>query len=471
MSSGQLRSKGASNGQSLPERTRKTKTSTNQPDQQTMDQQSSPQPEQPSKPGSAQQPAGESAASTTSPAPRVESMPLHTTGLPQMPAVQVGLLSRTSSPQVQLPVTQTSSSHISPMSGPLFTEDRLSTSGSDQMCDQEVTTLTQDRTPTRTPVHTAPSQSGSITTVDYSTQGDLDQPAHSPMRGIGNQSNSIDNTRNFLLPDGTGRRIVDIPISERKPFILDNGHSAYQIQLKNLEPVLETSTYLIDRFTSQFHMVYDDGYQQIATMPMIWSPWEEGQLVAKLNETHTCFGLPPTNTPVKKPAVHQQVPAVVIQRSQSHLQQVALEDIAVPELTNQPPHPRIVEYLEPSFSLERPVCRLKMDERLEVHNNFISAISNKMHKVDLIHRLKKSEPHNSAHYQEQLNQQLTRHDDVIHRLMDIMKTDDYFRQTEDLPPIDPLTVHEEIAKFSELFDVHEAVSRVATEVDILERYM
>ena len=147
------------------------------------------------------------------------------------------------------------------MSGPLFTEDRLSTSGSDQeMCDREVTTLTQDRTPTRTPVHNAPSWTGSIMTVDYSTQGDLDQPAHSPMRGIGNQSNSIDNTRNFLLPDGTGRRILDIPISERKLFILDNGHSAYQIQLENLEPVLETSTYIIDRLTGQFHTVYNDGY-------------------------------------------------------------------------------------------------------------------------------------------------------------------------------------------------------------------
>ena len=234
------------------------------------------------------------------------------------------------------------------------------------------------------------------------------------MRGIGNQTNSIDNTRNFLLPDGTERRILDIPISERKPFILDNGHSAYQIQLKILEPVLETSTYLIDGITSQFHTVYNDGYRQMAATPMIWSTWEEGQLVAKLNETRTCFGLPPTNTPVKKPAVCLQVPAAVIQRSQGHLQQAALEDIAVPELTNQPPHPTTVEYLEPSFSLERPVCRLEMDERLEVHNNFISAISYKVHKVDLICRLKKSEPHNSAHYQEQLNQQLTRHNDVIH---------------------------------------------------------
>ena len=52
-----------------------------------------------------------------------------------------------------------------------------------------------------------------------------------------------------------------------------------------------------------------------------------------------------------------------------------------------------------------------------------------------------------------------------------MKDDDHFRRTEDLPLINPLTTHEEIMKFLELFDVHKAVSRVATEVDILERHM
>ena len=127
--------------------------------------------------------------------------------------------------------------------------------------------------------------------------------------------------------------------------------------------------------------------------------------------------------------------------------------------------------VQPSFSLERPVCRLKMDKRLEVHNNFISAISNKMHKLDLICRLMKSEPHNAVHYQRQLNQHLMQHDDVIHQLINIMKADDYFTWTEDLPLIDPLTTHEEIMKFPELFDVHEAASRVTTGVDILERHM
>ena len=116
MPSRQLHSKDASDGQSLPERTRTTKKSTDQQDQQTMDQQSSLQSEQRRRPESAQQPAGETATSATNPTPGAESMLLHITGLPQMPTVQVGLLTRTSSPQVQLPATQTSSSRISPMS-------------------------------------------------------------------------------------------------------------------------------------------------------------------------------------------------------------------------------------------------------------------------------------------------------------------------------------------------------------------
>ena len=255
MSSRQLHSKGASDRQSLPDRKRKGKKSS---DQQTMDQHSSLQPAQHIRPGSAQQQAGDSATPATSPAPRAESTPLQGTGLMQTPAVQVGLLSRMGSPQVQSPITQTRSSHTSPMPCPLFTEDRLS-SNEQEMCDQEVTTLIQDKTPTRSPAPVS-SRSGSIAMVDYSTQGGPDQPAPLHTMGLGNKLNSIDNTRNFLLPDGTGRSVLDIPISERKPFILNNGHSAYQIQLENLEPVLETSTYLIDRLTGQFHTVYDDGY-------------------------------------------------------------------------------------------------------------------------------------------------------------------------------------------------------------------
>ena len=244
--------------------------------------------------------------------------------------------------------------------------------------------------------------------MDYSAQGDPDQSGHSLVPELVCEWTSILNTHNYLLPDGTGRRILDILISERKPFVLENGHAAYQTQLETLEPVLETSTYLLDRITGQFNVVYNNGYRTMATTPMLLSTWCEGQLVYELEETHTLFGLPPKEapSPVRQPAASQHLPPAVIQRSQSHAQNTAGNDEAVPDLTNQPPPPRTVEYLEPSFSLERPVHRLEMDERLEVHNNFISAISNKMHKLDLIHRLKKSKPHNAVYYQRQLDQYL-----------------------------------------------------------------
>ena len=233
MSSRQLCSKGASDGQSLPDRTREGKKSS---DQQTMDQQSSPQPEQHTRPGSAQQQAGDSATPAISPALRAESTSLQAIGLVQTSAVQVGLLSRMGSLQVQLPITQTRSSHISPMPFPLFTEDRLSSSSNKQeMCDQEVTTLIQDKTPTRSPAHIS-SRPGSITTVDYSTQGDPDQPAPLPTMGLGNKPNSIDNTRNFLLPDCTGRRILDIPYLREyhSSWIMDTQHTKSSSRIWNL---------------------------------------------------------------------------------------------------------------------------------------------------------------------------------------------------------------------------------------------
>ena len=221
MSSRQLCSHRESDGLSLPERTKKSKKSSDQPD---MDQQTSPQP---SRPGSAQLPAGDLATPATSLAARTESTGPPATGLAQTPAAHADLLSRVGSPQVPLQNTQTPTSHISPISGPLFREDRLSTSSEQEICDQEVTTIIHENTPTRSTAHTIPPRPGSIATVDYSTQGDPDQSGHLLVMGLVCEQTSILNTCNYLLPDGTGRRILDISISERKPFVLENGHAAY----------------------------------------------------------------------------------------------------------------------------------------------------------------------------------------------------------------------------------------------------
>ena len=84
-------------------------------------------------------------------------------------------------PRVQLPNSQFSGSHLSQLSGPLFTEDRYSASsgGDQESCDAEVDHITHHKTPSK--VSTIPILLGRPTptpdTVDYSTQGDPNQAA------------------------------------------------------------------------------------------------------------------------------------------------------------------------------------------------------------------------------------------------------------------------------------------------------
>ena len=48
--------------------------------------------------------------------------------------------------------------------------------------------------------------------------------------------------------------------------MLETGHVAYQIELPNLEPTLEISTFLMDSLTGQFHAVYNHGYREMVTI-------------------------------------------------------------------------------------------------------------------------------------------------------------------------------------------------------------
>ena len=134
---------------------------------------------------------------------------------------------------------------MSQMSGPLLTEDRLSTSSSDaDDCDTEVLNITRRCTPLEVSTTMMSPRPGSHSTVDYSTQGDPEQQPESP--------------------DGSGRRIYDIPTHELHayPDFLQNGHAAYQIQLPKLESILETTTFLMDRVDGQCYVVYEDGYRR-----------------------------------------------------------------------------------------------------------------------------------------------------------------------------------------------------------------
>ena len=96
------------------------------------------------------------------PSPPVNTVPPARPGTPQVPYSELN--------------TQDSGSHMSQMSGPLFIEDRLSTSsGEADACDTEVLNITRRCTPSEASIVVMSPRPGSHSAVDYSTQGDPDQ--------------------------------------------------------------------------------------------------------------------------------------------------------------------------------------------------------------------------------------------------------------------------------------------------------
>ena len=171
--------------------------------------------------------------------------------------------------------SQNSESHLLQLSGPLFTEDRYSTStdNDEESCDTEITTITQWWMPSQaTTIVMLPTRPVSKpSTVDCSTQGDLDQTAPQGNQGY-NQSNPtkpIQHTNNYLIPDGSDRYIHDIQDKTFHRGILENGHNAYLVELPDLKALLRTSRYLMDEVTSQFYAVFGNSYQCMCTIPRL----------------------------------------------------------------------------------------------------------------------------------------------------------------------------------------------------------
>ena len=112
-----------------------------------------------------------------------------------------------------------------------------------------------------------------------------------------------------------------------------------------------------------------------------------------------------------------------------------------------------------------------MEERIQVHHNYISAISNREHKKDLINRLKRSDPHNIPAYETEMTRHMVMHDDVLGRILTILKQDNYYRTLEELPVIDGLTTYNNIQLFPELYDTTIIIERVTSEADLIERQL
>ena len=362
-------------------------------------------------------------------------------------------------PHMPLPTSPTSGSQPSQSSAPLFKEDRYSsTSEEETEVDAEVTFINGRNQPNRTFAHnpTTERPTSTPTTTDYTTHGD---PNVSPSTPNLFRSTATDieflGTNNFFVPDGSDRRIHQIDNKVFHAGYLENGNNAYLLELPALEKMLNTWKFLMDEMSGQFYAVYGNSYQWMSTKPVLKQAWATGELINQLAATRQAFGYAglARSTP---PLVTGTQPTT----STSHQPD---------DLLPKQPAPKTVPYQPPSFKLTRPMVHLTMNERIQVHHNYISAVSSLEHKKDLINRLKQSNTHNISAYEAEMSRHMTLHEDVLERILNILKQDDYYRTLEDLPVINDLTAYDDIRLFPELYDTSTIIERITGEVDLIKR--
>ena len=213
----------------------------------------------------------------------------------------------------------------------------------------------------------------------------------------------------------------------------------------------------MDEMSGQFYAVYGNSYQQMSTKPMLQQTWATGDLIDELAMTRQAFGYTRLTGPAPPLAVGTQ---------------------PMPSTSHQPdellPHQlarKTVQYQPILFKLTRPTTRLMMNERIQVHHNYILAVSSLEHKKDLINRLKRSDSHNISAYKAEMSCHMALHEDVLEKILNIPKQDDYYRTVEDFPVIDDLMAYDDIKLFPELYDTSTIIERITGEADLIKRQL
>ena len=352
-------------------------------------------------------------------------------------------------PHMPLPASPASSPHSS---APLFKEDRYSSTSEEESEANEVTFIHgesngaflnhQAKGPTSTP-----------TPSDYTTQGDPDASPSNLFKSsdIGNE---FLGTNNFFVPDGSNRWIHQIDSKVFHAGYLENGNNAYLLELPALENMLNTRKFLMDEMSGQFYAVYGNSYQRMSTKPMLQQAWATGDLIDELAATRQAF---------RYTGLAGSTPLLA-----TEMQPTASTSCQPDDLLPRQPAPKTVQYQPPSFKLTRLMMCLTINKRIQVHHNYISAVSSLEHKKDLINRLKRSDTHNIPAYEAEMSRHMTLHEDVLERILNILKQDNYYRTLEDLPVIDDLTAYNDIRLFPELYDTSTIIERVTAKADLIE---
>ena len=66
---------------------------------------------------------------------------------------------------------------------------------------------------------------------------------------------------------------------------------------------------------------------------------------------------------------------------------------------------------------------------------------------------------------------MTLHEDVLGRILTILKQDDYYRTLEELPVINSLTTYDDIQLFPKLYGTTTIIERITSEADLIERQL
>ena len=166
-------------------------------------------------------------------------------------------------PRMPLPTSPASSSHSS---APLFKEDKYSSTSEEESETDEVTFIHNKSNGTFSN-HEAERPTSTPMTSDYTTQGDPDASPSNLFRS--NESDEFLGTNNFFVPDGSNTWIHQIDNKVFQAGYLGNSNNAYLLELPALENMLNTRKFLMDEMSGQFYAVYGNNYQQMSTKPML----------------------------------------------------------------------------------------------------------------------------------------------------------------------------------------------------------
>ena len=261
-------------------------------------------------------------------------------------------------PRMPLPASPASSLCSS---APLFQEDGYSSTSEEE---SEVTFTCGRSNGTFSNQH-AERTTSTPTPSNYTTQGDPDASPSSSFKPQ-DVNDEFLGTNNFFVPDGSNRRIHQIHNKVFHAGYLENGNNAYLLELPALENMLNTRKFLMDEMSGQFYAVYGNSYQRMSTKPMLQQAWVTGELIDELAATRQAFGYislagstPPLAMETQPTTSTSQQPDDLLPR------QLAL---------------RTVQYQPPTFRLTRPTTHLTRNERIQVHHNYILAVSSLEHK-------------------------------------------------------------------------------------------